>query len=106
MVDFPTFLHNHPLFMGNNGQTVILISPNMAPSLRIEVNQQSHQNPTSPDYEGVNIASRSHVITDGHLDGNVIIFMPGNETANSSQQYLVEVTFEGNLPTKETLLRF
>ncbi|KAI2828850.1 hypothetical protein CBS147320_5596 [Aspergillus niger] len=69
----------------------------MALRLRIEVNQQSDQNPTSPDYERVNIASSSHVITDGHLDGNVIIFMPGNETANSSQQYLVEVTFEGHL---------
>ncbi|RDH30822.1 hypothetical protein BDQ94DRAFT_180847 [Aspergillus welwitschiae] len=69
----------------------------MAPRLHIEVNQQSDRNPTSPDYERVNIASSSHVITDGHLDGNVIIFMPGNETASSSQQYLVEVTFEGHL---------
>lgn len=58
----------------------------------------------SSDYAEVLSANSSHVITDGHLDGNVIVSMPGNETASSSQQLLVEVTFEGKCPIEEIIL--
>ncbi|GKZ29529.1 hypothetical protein AbraIFM66950_005366 [Aspergillus brasiliensis] len=71
----------------------------MAPSLQIEVNQQSGRSSTSPDYAEVYSAGSRNVITDGHIDGNVIISMPDGETASSSQHYLVEVIFEGHLST-------
>ncbi|OJJ73066.1 hypothetical protein ASPBRDRAFT_53309 [Aspergillus brasiliensis CBS 101740] len=71
----------------------------MALRLHIKVNQQSGRNSTSPDYEEANSAGSRNVITDGHIDGNVIISMPDGETASSSQHYLVEVIFEGHLST-------
>ncbi|GKZ23231.1 hypothetical protein AbraIFM66951_001267 [Aspergillus brasiliensis] len=71
----------------------------MALRLHIEVNQQSGRNSTSPDYAEMNSAGSRNVITDGHIDGNVIISMSDGETASSSQEYLVEVIFEGHLST-------
>ncbi|PWY64366.1 hypothetical protein BO83DRAFT_381964 [Aspergillus eucalypticola CBS 122712] len=75
----------------------------MAPRIHIQFNQQTRRNCTSSDYAEVLSANSSHVITDGHLDGNVIVSMPGNETASPSQQLLVEVTFEGHLSTAVNL---
>ncbi|OOG00300.1 hypothetical protein ASPCADRAFT_502646 [Aspergillus carbonarius ITEM 5010] len=72
----------------------------MAPKVHIEINQLLARNAESANTTATSSDKTNPIITDGYLDGDVIISINNlKDTIDPSAEYLVEVTFEGKLST-------
>ncbi|PWY75246.1 hypothetical protein BO94DRAFT_568601 [Aspergillus sclerotioniger CBS 115572] len=69
----------------------------MTPKVQIEINRLLARN---SGYTNTTAAKTNPIITDGYLDGDIIISMDNlKETVDPSTEYLMEVAFEGKLST-------